>query len=139
MFKSTTAAMLLLGATTATPIFGRAEASETKSASQSSHTSGSSVYDWSEGWVKDYPIHQSCNATLRRQLSNALDETVQLAQHAKDHILRYGHKSEFVQKYFGNASTSQPIGWYDRVVNADKAGMLFRCDDPDKNCATQDG
>jgi len=136
MFKSTTAAMLLFGVASATPIQGRAEASTTKSASPSSPTS---TYDWSEGWTKDYPIHQSCNATLRHQLSNALDETVQLAQHAKDHILRYGHKSEFVQKYFGNGSTAQPIGWYDRVVNADKTGMLFRCDDPDKNCATQDG
>ncbi|CAF3566156.1 hypothetical protein SNK03_006725 [Fusarium graminearum] len=138
MFKSTTAAMLLFGAATATPLFGRAEASQTKSASQSSKTSESSSYNWSEGWTKDYPIHQSCNATLRHQLSSALDETVQLAQHAKDHILRHGHKSEFFTKYFGNASTSQPIGWYDRVVNADKTGVLFRCDDPDKNCATQD-
>ncbi|KAJ4252860.1 Prenylated Rab acceptor protein 1 [Fusarium torreyae] len=136
MFKSTAAAILLFGAATATPIFGREEASQTKSAAQSTQTSD--AYDWAEGWAKEYPIHQSCNATLRRQLSNALDETVQLAQHAKDHLLRHGNKSEFVQKYFGNGSTAQPIGWYDRVINADKSGMLFRCDDPDKNCATQD-
>ncbi|CAJ0550189.1 Ff.00g101190.m01.CDS01 [Fusarium sp. VM40] len=136
MFKSTTAAILLFGAAAATPIFGREEPSQTKSAPQSTQTN--TVYDWADGWAKEYPIHQSCNATLRRQLTTALDETVQLAQHAKDHILRYGHKSEFVQKYFGNGSTAQPIGWYDRVINADKSGMLFRCDDPDKNCATQD-
>lgn len=136
MFKSTTAAILLFGAAAATPIFGRDEPSQTKSAAQSTQTN--TVYDWADGWAKEYPIHRSCNATLRRQLTTALDETVQLAQHARDHILRYGHKSEFVQKYFGNGSTAQPIGWYDRVVNADKSGMLFRCDDPDKNCATQD-
>ncbi|KAG5752300.1 hypothetical protein H9Q69_010737 [Fusarium xylarioides] len=135
MFK-TTAVALLLGAATATPIFGRAETSTTKSSAQTTATN--SVYDWSEGWTKDYPIHQSCNATLRRQLVNALDETVQLAQHAKDHLLRWGNESEFKQKYFGNGSTATPIGWYDRVINANKAGMLFRCDDPDKNCATQD-
>ncbi|KAF4449039.1 hypothetical protein F53441_7689 [Fusarium austroafricanum] len=136
MFKSTAAAILLFGAATATPIFGREEASQTKSAPQSTQTN--TAYDWSEGWAKEYPIHHSCNSTLRRQLTTALDETVQLAQHAKDHLLRFGNKSEFVQKYFGNGSTSQPIGWYDRVINADKTGMLFRCDDPDKNCATQD-
>ncbi|KAF5023034.1 hypothetical protein F66182_4918 [Fusarium sp. NRRL 66182] len=139
MFKSTTAAVLLFGAATATPIFGRQEPTSTKASSSSTQATGAGhVYDWAEGWAKSYPIHQSCNSTLRRQLTTALDETVQLAQHAKDHILRHGHKSEFVQKYFGNASTSQPIGWYDRVINADKTGMLFRCDDPDRNCATQD-
>ncbi|KAF4337142.1 major allergen Asp f 2 [Fusarium beomiforme] len=136
MFKSTAAAILLFGVANASPVFGRAEASQTSSASQATATN--SVYDWSDGWVKDYPIHQSCNATLRRQLAVALDETVQLAQHARDHLLRWGNESEFKQKYFGNGSTAGPIGWYDRVVNANKAGMLFRCDDPDKNCATQD-
>lgn len=96
------------------------------------------VYDWSAGWKTKYPIHESCNSTLRVQLEDALDETVQLAQHARDHLLRFGHKSNFVQKYFGNGSTAIPIGWYDRVVAADKTGMTFRCDDPDRNCATQD-
>ncbi|KAM0344942.1 hypothetical protein ACHAPU_007076 [Fusarium lateritium] len=136
MFKSTTAAFLLFGAATATPILGREVSSPTKSVPKSTQTN--SVYDWADGWAKEYPIHQSCNSTLRSQLTAALEETVELAQHAKDHILRYGNKSEFVQKYFGNGSTAQPIGWYDRVINADKSDMLFRCDDPDKNCATQD-
>ncbi|ORY18250.1 putative peptidase family-domain-containing protein [Clohesyomyces aquaticus] len=40
--------------------------------------------------------------------------------------------------YFGNASTREPIVWFDKVVNGDKAGVLFRCDDPDGNCE-QDG
>jgi hypothetical protein len=44
-----------------------------------------------------------------------------------------------VQKYFGDGPTATPIGWYDRVIAADKTGMTFRCDDPDRNCATQDG
>ncbi|KAF4466932.1 major allergen Asp f 2 [Fusarium albosuccineum] len=136
MFKSTTAALLLFGAAIASPIIPREEATKTQDAPQSTQTSD--VYDWAEGWKKEYPIHQSCNSTLRRQLSVGLQEAQQLAQHAKDHILRYGHESEFVQKYFGNGTTATPIGWYDRIINADKTGMLFRCDDPDKNCATQD-
>lgn len=86
-----------------------------------------------------FPIHESCNSTLQRQLSRAFDETVTLARHAKEHILRWGDESPFVQKYFGNASTAVPIGWYERVVSADRGAMLFRCDDPDKNCATQEG
>jgi hypothetical protein len=89
--------------------------------------------------VKPFPIHASCNITLRRQLERGLDETVQLARHAKQHLLLHGHDSPFVRKYFGNWSTATAIGWYDRVALADKTGMLFRCDDPDRNCATQDG
>ncbi|KAK7425929.1 Prenylated Rab acceptor protein 1 [Neonectria magnoliae] len=137
MFTSSTVALALLGSALASPVHIRADsASKTDSASAPSDTAG--VYDWADGWTKSYTIHQSCNSTLRRQLISALDETVQLAQHAKDHLLRWGSESEFTQKYFGNGSTSIPIGWYDRIINADKTGVLFRCDDPDRNCATQD-
>lgn len=136
MFKSTATALMLLGAAVASPIVGR-EATKTQSSAESTKTSESSN-EWSEGWTKEYPIHRSCNATLHRQLSNGLNEAVQLAQHAKDHLLRFGHDSEYVTRYFGNGSTATPIGWYDRIINADKTGILFRCDDPDKNCATQD-
>jgi hypothetical protein len=77
---------------------------------------------------------------LRRQLERALNETVELASHARDHILRWGVDSPFVQKYFGNETgTATPLGWYERVIAADRRNMTFRCDDPDRNCATQDG
>lgn len=86
-----------------------------------------------------FPIHESCNITLRRQLEHALDETAQLAYYAKRHLLLHGLDSLFVNKYFGNHSTATAIGWYDRILSASKFDVLFRCDDPDKNCATQDG
>jgi hypothetical protein len=98
--------------------------------------------------VTAFPIHESCNSTLRRQLERALDETVELAAHARDHILRFGSDSPFVQKYFGvsnstdgtpTVSTAGPLGWYSRVAAGDRGNMTFRCDDPDENCATQDG
>ncbi len=93
------------------------------------------AYKWSEGWQASFPIHSSCNSTLRAQLQVALDDAVQLAQHARNHLLRFGNKSEIVQRYFGNGTLAEPIGWYDRIVAADKGAMTFRCDDPDGNCA----
>ena len=90
---------------------------------------------WDAGAISNYPIHPSCNATERTQLTRALGEAVKLAQHAKDHILRWGNSSDIYQKYFGNATTGEPIGWFEKVVNGDKAGIVFRCDDPDGNCA----
>lgn len=86
-----------------------------------------------------FPIHESCNATLSHQLSLALDETVVLARHAKEHILRWGGESPLVQRYFGNGTTAMAVGWYETVVAGDRGAMMFRCDDPDENCATQEG
>lgn len=137
LLKLSVAALLLAGQSAASPLVQREESTSVLAVPEST-SSASPDYDWSTKWETKYPIHHSCNATLRAQLEVALDETVQLAQHARDHLLRFGHKSEFVQRYFGNGSTAYPAGWYDRVVGADKTDVLFRCDDPDKNCETQD-
>ncbi|EHA50368.1 hypothetical protein MCOR27_000210 [Pyricularia oryzae] len=92
------------------------------------------TWNWREGAVDSYPIHSSCNGTERLQLARALDETVSLARQARDHILRFGKTSSLYSKYFGNASTAEPVGWYHKLVGGDKAGLLFRCDDIDGNC-----
>jgi hypothetical protein len=105
----------------------------------SSFAQSPSVFDWSKGAVNQYEIHQSCNVTETAWLRQALAETETLAAHARDHIQRFGNSSSYFTKYFGKASTAEPAGWYDRLVNADKGGVIFRCDDPDMNCATQDG
>ncbi|XWW98367.1 hypothetical protein V2A60_006367 [Cordyceps javanica] len=95
------------------------------------------AYVWNEGWHAEIPIHSSCNSTLRAQLRSALDDAVKLAQHARDHLLRFGSKSEFVQRYFGNATLTEAIGLYDHIIAGDKGAMTFRCDDPDGVCASK--
>ncbi|ORY63937.1 putative peptidase domain-containing protein [Pseudomassariella vexata] len=92
------------------------------------------TYDWAAGATKDYPIHASCNSTQRSLLKKGLDDAMKLADHAKNHVLRFGNSSEFYVKYFGSAPTAEVIGWYDKVVNADRGGIWFRCDNPDGNC-----
>ncbi|KAK3064390.1 hypothetical protein LTS18_007597 [Coniosporium uncinatum] len=96
------------------------------------------AWDWAAGGSSNFTIHPSCNITQRRQLENALAETIELASHARDHILRWGNSSTFYTKYFGQGPTAEPMGWYSKVASADKTGAIFRCDDPDMNCATQD-
>ena len=86
-----------------------------------------------------FPIHESCNASQTIALEKGIEDLIKLAQNAKSHLLRYGNDSNHVQKYFGNESTASPIGWYERIISADRGEMLFRCDDPDENCATQSG
>jgi hypothetical protein len=130
--------ILLLGATSvfASPALIRRQ--ETVYVTQTVVAPAPTSTAWNVGAMNEYPIHSSCNATERAQLTRALGETVKLAQHAKEHILRWGNSSEIYQKYFGNATTGEPVGWYEKVVAGDKAGIIFRCDDPDENCS-QDG
>lgn len=92
---------------------------------------------WNAGAVDSFPIHSSCNATESAQIKKGLEETLTLVRHARDHILRWGNSSEIYQKYFGNASTGEPIGWYTKIADGDKAGVLFRCDNPDNNCGQE--
>ncbi|KAK0128110.1 hypothetical protein ONS95_000095 [Cadophora gregata] len=97
------------------------------------------AWTWNEGASPDYTIHVSCNATERAQLQRALNESTTLAQHAKDHIMRFGNSSETYVKYFGNSSTTaEPAGWFDKLISGDKSGIVFRCDDIDHKC-WQDG
>ncbi|KAF2259381.1 zincin [Lojkania enalia] len=91
---------------------------------------------WQAG---EYTIHETCNASQTFQLRRGLYDMMLLAEHAKAHILEHGNSSEIYVKYFGAAPSNEPAGWYDRVINANRSDVLFRCDDPDQNCATQDG
>lgn len=90
--------------------------------------------EWNEGAVNEYPIHSSCNATETTQLRVGLREMEILADHAKQHILRWSNSSEMYRRYFGDQPSAIAVGAFDRVVNGDKGRMLFRCDDPDGNC-----
>jgi len=93
------------------------------------------TYSWAAGATRDIPISATCNATQRAELARGLSEAVAVAEHARAHILRYGTGSGFFRRYFGTAAaTAEPLGWYDRLANADRTGMLFRCDDIDGDC-----
>ncbi|KAI4229090.1 MAG: hypothetical protein L6R36_001152 [Xanthoria steineri] len=89
---------------------------------------------WDEGATKDFLIHDSCNATEVTQLRKGLADAVTLADHAKQHILRFGNSSEHYRKYFGDAPSAEAIGNFERIVSGDRANALFRCDNPDGNC-----
>jgi len=89
---------------------------------------------WNAGAVNEYTIHRSCNATQSAYIRKGLNEAITICRQARDHILRWGSSSEIYQKYFGDSPTGEAIGWYTKIVDGDKANVLFRCDNPDGNC-----
>ena len=107
---------------------------EASEGNQSQPFSQAGLAPWNAGAVNEFPIHSSCNATQRRQIELGLNETVTLAEHAKDHILRWRNESEIYRKYFGDRPSMEAIGAFDVVVNSDRKNILFRCDNPDGNC-----
>lgn len=92
---------------------------------------------WNQGATTEWQIHSSCNASEARQIRRGLAEAVELAGHASEHILRWGNSSEIYQKYFGDAPTGEAIGFLEKIATGDRGGALFRCDDPDGNCALE--
>lgn len=110
ILSSALVSLALTGAASAGRVQGRQDAvtiTETVTAAATP-----TQWAWNQGASTAWPIHESCNATERALLMRGLDEAAVLAAHARDHVLRFGNSSEFYQKYFGNASTGEVIGWY---------------------------
>jgi hypothetical protein len=134
MVRFTSLMLFGAAAVSASPLVARQATTVAVTADPAAATSTA----WDVGAVHQYPIHASCNASQHQYIRNGLDEAMTISRQARDHILRWGNSSAIYQKYFGNASTGEPIGWFTKVVDGDKNGVIFRCDDPDQNCATQD-
>ncbi|GAB7361691.1 hypothetical protein MBLNU230_g1738t1 [Neophaeotheca triangularis] len=145
MFRSTLM-LALAAAATASPMAAKRQDTTSTTTASAHEAASTGLYpygvayntDMLAGGSKQFTIHNSCNTTQHHQLTTALNEMTLLAAHARDHILRWGHSSTFFNRYFGNASTAEPIGWYSRIVDAEKSQAIIRCDDPDRNCETQD-
>ena len=89
--------------------------------------------------MNEFTLHESCNHTETNQLKFAFEETDILAAHARDHVLRFGNESAVYQKYFGAYPPFEVIGAFSMIIDGDKRGLIFRCDDPDGNCQSTGG
>ncbi|KAF8249160.1 zincin, partial [Wilcoxina mikolae CBS 423.85] len=77
-----------------------------------------------------------CNSTQTRQIIAGLSDAAELSAVARSHLLETGNSSPIFTKYFGvNASSAAVVGVYDRMLYANKEGILIRCDDIDGKCA----
>jgi hypothetical protein len=132
-------ALMLIGASAAMagPLAPRQNGATVTVTATATMPAAPSSTAWDAGAVNSFTIHASCNSTQRAMIQKGLDEAMTITGHARDHILRYGNSSEVYTKYFGDAPTGEPIGWYTKLTDGDKAGVVFRCDNPDGNCGQE--
>jgi hypothetical protein len=132
-------ALMLVGASVAMagPLAPRQNGATVTVTATATMPAATSSTAWDAGAVNAYNIHASCNSTQRGMIRKGLDEAKTITSHARDHILRYGNSSELYTKYFGDAPTGEPLGWYTKLADGDKANVLFRCDNIDGNCGQE--
>ena len=129
--KSTLALLAVLSASVASPMPHLVQRQQaTVTVSGMSATS----YPQPAFSIEGFPIHGSCNGTERSQLQRALGDTIKLAQTAAQYVYKHGNSSQLFTKYFGTSPTAEVIDWYEKVLYANRDGILFRCDDIDNNC-----
>lgn len=126
------AAAILIPTALASPLPASQDATTTTSVvAAASYT----PYVWNEGESDAYTIYQTCNVTNRNQLLKGFENLKEITAHARDHILRFGNSSEIFIRYFGQAASAEPLGWYAKFVDGDKGKIVFRCDDIDGFCS----
>ncbi|KDE06854.1 hypothetical protein MVLG_02890 [Microbotryum lychnidis-dioicae p1A1 Lamole] len=114
------------------PAFFKRHAHHSTSDKHSSQNTSTST-----SFTTEVTILESCSVAQTHHLRQGLEEMLELANHAKERLLERGETDELYVTYFGNAPASSVIGYYSQIALGNKAGVILRCDDPDKNCATQ--
>ncbi|BEI80817.1 hypothetical protein CcaverHIS002_0113460 [Cutaneotrichosporon cavernicola] len=89
-----------------------------------------------KSFVEDIAIHESCTPPQHRMIGQGLKEALEVAAFAKDYIATNGPSDPVFKLYFGEKKEAYPaaMGAYDVLLDSNKDGLLFRCDDPDGNC-----
>jgi len=66
-------------------------------------------------------------------LFSHFSETFEVATFARDYIHQHGASDPIFQLYFGTKPEAYPavVGVYDALLQSNKDGVLFRCDNPD--------
>ncbi|GAA6032235.1 hypothetical protein JCM8097_007137 [Rhodosporidiobolus ruineniae] len=90
--------------------------------------------NWSAGAHKGYSVSSTCTFDERRAIGDGLDEALELAAQARDHLRRYGNDTIFNAWFGSETDPNLLLGLYDRLVDGDKTGITFRCDDVDDEC-----
>lgn len=83
-----------------------------------------------------YPEIKNCNATQVKQLNKYYQDFIEVSSAARANLLENGANDIAFQHWFGKeANPLTVLGVIDNLVQGNKGGVTYRCDDIDGNCA----
>lgn len=92
------------------------------------------VAGWDFDFEGNYFVNGTCSSDNGRLVVSALAQAVNVAEHARKHLLRYRNSSDAFKRYFGTSPAACPLGVYDLISNGDNSDISFTCEDLDNKC-----
>jgi hypothetical protein len=81
-----------------------------------------------------FPYAENCNATQMKYIDKYYQDMLEVSSIAREHLIQNG-TDEIFEHWFGQGNLLTVLGVIDNIVQGDKAGVLYRCDDIDGGCA----
>ncbi|CCH44952.1 Major allergen [Wickerhamomyces ciferrii] len=77
----------------------------------------------------------NCNSTQTVQLKKYYKDLIEFSTIAKQNLLKNGGDDQVFKNWFGKGNPLTVLGIIDEVLEGNKDGVLYRCDDIDGDCA----
>ena len=83
-----------------------------------------------------YPSIENCNATQVKMINKYYQDLLEVASVARAHLISEGVDEAFEHWFGENGNPLTVLGIIDNIVQGDKDGVLYRCDDIEGTCAS---
>lgn len=82
-----------------------------------------------------YPSIENCNATQVKMINKYYQDLLEVSSVARAHLINNGVDDAFEHWFGKNGNPLTVLGAIDNIVEGDKSGALYRCDDIEGSCA----
>lgn len=83
-----------------------------------------------------YPSIENCNATQVKMINKYYQDLLEVASVARAHLISDGVDEAFEHWFGEDGNPLTVLGVIDNIVQGDKTGVLYRCDDIEGSCAS---
>lgn len=83
-----------------------------------------------------YPTIENCNATKVKMINKYYQDFLEFSSVARSHLINEGIDETFIHWFGEKGNPLVVLGVIDNLVEGNKDGILYRCDDIDGYCAT---
>ncbi|KAG0675808.1 hypothetical protein C6P40_001548 [Pichia californica] len=120
----------------ASPISIKLSLKSSNSSSESLELVTGTTDDYLNTWYDiTYPSIENCNATQTKMINKYYQDLLEVASTVRDHLINEGVDDTFIHWFGENGNPVAVLGFIDNIVQGNKDGVLYRCDDIDGTCA----